>query len=1342
MGKNLFSRSDTGAKAAWKGFSSQTTYIASRLIKLKEDFEFCPEQVEDLLIKKNGVAHEIVQVKNLSTPLSLSDLNPNEADSFFRRCLSYKDVNSNIVLKIISFGKVGPEIAGFSDVQSIEFKQISSKLNKSGYEEEDINWLGSHLSIEEVDEVELIDTIYSQLAETVETMVSPMIFLDVLTQYVANLSRHSDSTTKNLWYKKIRQISIELAAVRGFAKEFGNSILPMTEYEQTESLDKLKKEYAVGTNAQPQHIRLGLDITRDYWIDQIEKSFQNEKIVVIKGASGQGKSSLSYRYLYNYYSEKDIFCIQSVTNEEQAQNIAIALDGLAKEHSDIIVYYDISPQDTNWTWICEKLHEYGSGFRLLLSIREEDYRRANIDNSKTPIEYIDLRLSVKEAEIIFQRYENNEFRSFKEAWDAFGGTGPLMEFTYMLNQSQTLRKKLESQINRIITSEDYIEEWLVSLLVVSYAGKFSIDVDTKKLFSNINVKNRSKMIFLFEEEYLVKVSDNSRKINSLHALRASLICDILLEYLLVTEIDVIDLVMNSTNTNLFFLLVSYFYDNNINNELLNILSSVKYDSWKCYSSVIRALLWLELRKYYLENRATIFRIDNHYPGKFPIFLLGDVTTYYPQFESGELLEIMRESQPERVQVIETDLTILKSKKMKYDFIDKFMKNTIDNIPVCDINTSEELSAAGYGLFWLALRGIKIDESKVSLQDSILDNEEFLEPLLNFSVGIQKQSMMQIYQKIYPVLLEKIKIKYGIVYLVEDKNSYDVFCLMNIYDTEKAKIQYENSYIMSIVSSFRRLSIEKDQYNVKLIGDQIIDNLEIPEVIKTIKANNLPWLWVTEINGWLIKQHEYDMLPDNWNEANDNIKICMNQNIEIIKILERGLTHFYKKKNFSRLNMDELSSKVNSAMIYLNNSFLYYPKVSVDKFGVNNNRVIVDTNNSSMSKINESLRFSESTSNYQFSRAFSDYRIKLSSFYENMYKLLIERFNGGEISHQSKLSLINLVNSVDILYTAREIYKKEFQVSNELITTEDYNNLLVFVAIWSHLYESEFRIERNMRYERKEYLKRYRKRIFNFLENRILRYDGVIDLDASDNIIMNVEYSSLENIFKKLVDEFNYTFPEIDIFSFENILWKQSFKEIIVSPSFLGYKVPPSYKLLSEKFAYIDDIEKLMMTTKQTDEIKIDHPALASFFRYNSLQMDLRVYSIYSCQVNQFLENKRDHQGYDENIFGDWKIKVNKVICDDILSLIYDSALSVVSEINKDGNQELNGKISDLNTLVEGFKAKLDGLLVTSSIEKWIDLINQLHFLCSELTDMISFDLEELLVTSKKNRKLGNDEESL
>lgn len=54
MHTDSFSKSNTGAQAAWKGFSSQTIYIASRIITDEEGAEYYPENIEDLVIKKKG----------------------------------------------------------------------------------------------------------------------------------------------------------------------------------------------------------------------------------------------------------------------------------------------------------------------------------------------------------------------------------------------------------------------------------------------------------------------------------------------------------------------------------------------------------------------------------------------------------------------------------------------------------------------------------------------------------------------------------------------------------------------------------------------------------------------------------------------------------------------------------------------------------------------------------------------------------------------------------------------------------------------------------------------------------------------------------------------------------------------------------------------------------------------------------------------------------------------------------------------------------------------------------------------------------------------------------------
>ena len=145
-------QSEKGAEAAWRGFSTQTLYIAGRLLECDDnELKFYPEQVEDLLVKRGKSISELVQVKNLTKDLSLSDLSPQKQDSFFRRCLKYKD-NEEIILKVVSFGNVGSEMLTLLQADSRTDTSIAKKLVSYGYTIEDVEWLLTHLQVEKVSE--------------------------------------------------------------------------------------------------------------------------------------------------------------------------------------------------------------------------------------------------------------------------------------------------------------------------------------------------------------------------------------------------------------------------------------------------------------------------------------------------------------------------------------------------------------------------------------------------------------------------------------------------------------------------------------------------------------------------------------------------------------------------------------------------------------------------------------------------------------------------------------------------------------------------------------------------------------------------------------------------------------------------------------------------------------------------------------------------------------------------------------------------------------------------------------------------------------------------------------
>ena len=60
MEKNEIVKSEIGSEAAWRGFSTQTLYIAKRLLTAEDYEQLYPEQVEDLMIMRKGKIVELV----------------------------------------------------------------------------------------------------------------------------------------------------------------------------------------------------------------------------------------------------------------------------------------------------------------------------------------------------------------------------------------------------------------------------------------------------------------------------------------------------------------------------------------------------------------------------------------------------------------------------------------------------------------------------------------------------------------------------------------------------------------------------------------------------------------------------------------------------------------------------------------------------------------------------------------------------------------------------------------------------------------------------------------------------------------------------------------------------------------------------------------------------------------------------------------------------------------------------------------------------------------------------------------------------------------------------------
>ena len=460
------------------------------MISDEQGYEYCPENIEDLVVKRNGIIVEAVQIKNISATLTLSSLaltkTSTGGEGFFNRMCSIHVQNPLFNdIRIVHFGNLGIELQEVVNNNEETKRRLSNRLKeKHNLTEEEAVWLINSMKFEKVDVDALKKNIYSQISSYVPVMAAPDLAQELLIQYIAELSRTKGFTTLEIWREKVHKIGVSVAALDGFYKEYNKSLVCLSELQMNGSPEQLQEEFFQGVSAHSAHIRLGLDFKRNHWLQEIHEIFENTGVALVKGVSGQGKSALCYRYLLETYPEGVVFCIRAIATEGQAQNLVSALDGLGKYNRNLIIYIDVQPGETLWAFLLQELQSRGLKIPVLISIRDEDYNITPISGKAIKYDVIELELSKAEAEQIYNPLTigcpHSSHRTFEEAWQSFGGDGPLIEFVYLLTNNQTLTKRLQNQIDFLL-QEGISDEWLELLQLVCYAGRLGCSVDYCKI---------------------------------------------------------------------------------------------------------------------------------------------------------------------------------------------------------------------------------------------------------------------------------------------------------------------------------------------------------------------------------------------------------------------------------------------------------------------------------------------------------------------------------------------------------------------------------------------------------------------------------------------------------------------------------------------------------------------------------------------------------------------------------------------------------------------------------------------------------------------------------------------
>jgi len=485
------------------------------------------EGIEDVDLVGFQYHNEYIQVKSADKSWKWSQLKDPLAGFL---PVHRGDVNCGFVLAV-GFPLTG-DIERLTQLESLSAHERARVENKFrnlctqvGYSEAESNSLVRKLKIlsspEEIIWQELkaiVTERYKLGSEAVEIYISTLVakFLEWA---------KDRKTITRLDLENVRGIVGEALARETEFQAYGQGLINRIVWMQ----DATPADFFDGKGTRSGHVVAGLDIVRPTWLKKIDNALNASKICVLRSSSGQGKSTLLYRYAYETRSPENVFVLRIAETPEQVELIRNYLQFRANLGLPILLLID----DVRWQtrlWASVAQQCAALNIRILVTVRDEDWQRF-AQESLTNYEILEPRLDLEEARQIFQLLKTQEkvhTSAISPEWtyEKIGEPHLLIEYVYLVTQGQMLEDRLRDQIRQIsYQKEDPAKIEILRRTTLAHA--LGTPVLVEKLFQTISFKGDPQQILQsLLGEYLQL---ESGMLTGLHWVRSNLLTQILHE---------------------------------------------------------------------------------------------------------------------------------------------------------------------------------------------------------------------------------------------------------------------------------------------------------------------------------------------------------------------------------------------------------------------------------------------------------------------------------------------------------------------------------------------------------------------------------------------------------------------------------------------------------------------------------------------------------------------------------------------------------------------------------------------------------------------------------------------
>lgn len=945
-----------GAQAALRGYRLQALYTLHRILEGGDELVFKLEGREDLdVLSSTGELLEVIQVKAHEDNLTLSTLSPQKHESFFKRALARRSSHPLITERLVSFGPFGPDMECAWSNAGREREEAIQLLERAGYARSQALELINHIKLNRCEEKTIEELVLDKLKGSL-LGVDPRAAFELLHTWLFLAAEAKATLTYKDTITRILDVGRFISERNAYHGEWFTSIIPLDSGEKTNA-ETLHQEFYRGVGARYAHITAGVDVPRNERLRDIENAFSQARVVIIRGSSGQGKSALAYRYLHDYVPEEWRFEVRLIENRIQALRIASALLG----HLNAIgvpayVYLEVEPGNIAWIDLTQQLVRFPL-VRVLVTIREEDWRRVSVTGSMFDFREVELRLNQAEAQRIFdhlaQHRKPSHVLSFEEAWARFGQSGPLLEFAYFIVQKESLRDRLTMQVTRLrddVRNQRLEPEELELLRRVSIAAAYGARLDVLTIRRDLKLRDARRTLDRYEQEFLLRVGVGGRYLEGLHPIRSAILSELLTGDVLEPWAESAAAAIRSMAEQDLesFLLHAFSRRRAESQSLLETLACMAPQTWTGLAGILRAMLWIGARQYVDRNMELIRETSRRFGGAWKMILLPNVNDYasdatgmspspYAQMdfipeENRRAITLFRQRltpPPEMLDQAREWLSRgrrpVNTPKDPLEWTDmadvSFWAAYLQSPSAADLQPSEQ-------------------EYRIAATEIPLQNAADLVYALSF---FKDDTTRHRLESIRPTLLERFQRETKTPVISYSNNTICAHFLIDpsfvAVDEEvsqrktAAPTNFLHTETMVRVELLRRLFPSFEVFAAQGYGHGNL-GFELPfdETSKSVQSIYLPPVWLVRLNAWFLRLADYAFRPASWEDYARVLHHTRLLNLQAMEALIIGLNVYFRSEGPYILEAGIISEERWSEALRAVQNRPMLPRDAVDEWG--------------------------------------------------------------------------------------------------------------------------------------------------------------------------------------------------------------------------------------------------------------------------------------------------------------------------------------------------------------------------------------------------------------------------